>query len=67
MEAALKDSMDFNNIIDDDLKNFLMKICSDYFGNIDNLIDEKTEFKSKIQAQIYSYVYLRLMGFSKCT
>ena len=66
MEAALKDSMDFNNIIDDDLKKFLMKICSDYFGNISNLIDEKIEFKSKIQAQKYQNLPFRFIVMFIC-
>ena len=66
MEAALKDSMDFNNIIDDDLKNFLIEICSDYFGNIGNLIDEKSELKSKIQAQKYQNLPFRFIVMFIC-
>ena len=37
MEDALKDSVDFNNIIDNDLKNFLMKF---YSNDICRLIEE---------------------------
>ena len=40
MEDTLKDSTDFNNIIDNDLKSFLMKYCSDYSDDIWGLIEE---------------------------
>ena len=74
MEDTLKNSMDFNNIIDDDLNMFLMKFCSDYFGDIGGLINEikRVEIKNtntktpKFTLQIYGHVYMRLMDFPKC-
>ena len=74
MKDALKDSVDFNNIIDDDLKKFLMTFCSDYFDDIVGLISEIKQVKikntntkiPKCTLQIYSYVYIRLMDFPKC-
>ena len=53
MQDALRYSMVCNNIIDDDLKSFLMKCYSDYSNNICGLIEEIKRIEIKGTTQKY--------------
>ena len=66
MEYALKDSMDFNHIIDNDLKYFFMKVCSDYGNDIFGLTEEISKLKPKIQTQNYQNLFFKFMVMFIC-
>ena len=66
MEYALKDSMDFNHIIDNDLKYFFMKFCSDYGNDIFGFTEEISKLKPKIQTQNYQNLFFKFMVMFIC-